>query len=591
MKISKKNKLATILKKIGGDVPESFYRGPKGERGESIVGPRGPSGKNGTDGKDGAQGPKGDTGKDAAPVDIKEVADELRPDILKRLQGAGNANRNIQVEGVNVLRPYTDINLVGTSSSILAATDNQNKVTIITIPTGGGGGTPSAPDTSVQFNDGGSFGGDASFVWDKIDKVLTLTGEDFAKITAGYSTVDSDQPLSLLLTGANAVAMDKSGGNLRMIGGNATGNEEGGKIRGTSGDGGDTGTGGAVEFEAGVGGATSGSGGSISLTAGSAQGGDSDGGGVTITAGHKTGAGIAGNLILNAGSGGDTGTGGSFYANGGNGGSTSGAGGELHFAGGNGVTEGNGGSLFFGGGYANSGVGSNFNGGDIYFTPGNKINSGNDGQIHFQNPSSGLGAIFDTSLLSSDKTFTFPDQSGTFALTSDLPSGAALTKTDDTNVTLSLGGSPSTALVNAASLTLGWTGQLAASRGGTGATTLLGAGISAKTSTVSATGQTADIGSTNLTTTGAGLYRLAYYLVDSTADLTAGAVRLNVAYTDNGASQTQQSAVVALTILGTFTQGVLIIQLASGNIAYSTTHTGAFGASKYDLFITLERLN
>jgi hypothetical protein len=46
--------------------------------------------------------------------------------------------------------------------------------------------------------------------------------------------------------------------------------------------------------------------------------------------------------------------------------------------------------------------------------------------------------------------------------------GEALTKTDDTNVTLTLGGSPSTALVNASSLTLGWTGQLSLSRGGTG---------------------------------------------------------------------------------------------------------------------------
>ncbi len=45
---------------------------------------------------------------------------------------------------------------------------------------------------------------------------------------------------------------------------------------------------------------------------------------------------------------------------------------------------------------------------------------------------------------------------------------SALTKTDDTNVTLTLGGSPTTALVNASSLTLGWTGTLAAARGGTG---------------------------------------------------------------------------------------------------------------------------
>ena len=41
---------------------------------------------------------------------------------------------------------------------------------------------------------------------------------------------------------------------------------------------------------------------------------------------------------------------------------------------------------------------------------------------------------------------------------------AALTKTDDTNITLTLGGTPSTALLQAVSLTLGWTGTLADSR-------------------------------------------------------------------------------------------------------------------------------
>lgn len=46
--------------------------------------------------------------------------------------------------------------------------------------------------------------------------------------------------------------------------------------------------------------------------------------------------------------------------------------------------------------------------------------------------------------------------------------GAALTRVDDTNVTLTLGGAPTTALLSAASITAGWTGQLAISRGGTG---------------------------------------------------------------------------------------------------------------------------
>lgn len=49
---------------------------------------------------------------------------------------------------------------------------------------------------------------------------------------------------------------------------------------------------------------------------------------------------------------------------------------------------------------------------------------------------------------------------------------AALTKVDDTNVTLTLGGTPATALLQATSLTLGWTGQLSIARGGTGLGTL-----------------------------------------------------------------------------------------------------------------------
>lgn len=50
---------------------------------------------------------------------------------------------------------------------------------------------------------------------------------------------------------------------------------------------------------------------------------------------------------------------------------------------------------------------------------------------------------------------------------SDIPS-QALTRTNDTNVTLTLGGNPNTALLAAVSLTLAWAGQLSVARGGTG---------------------------------------------------------------------------------------------------------------------------
>lgn len=47
--------------------------------------------------------------------------------------------------------------------------------------------------------------------------------------------------------------------------------------------------------------------------------------------------------------------------------------------------------------------------------------------------------------------------------------GAALTAANDTNVTLTLGGTPATSLLRAASITAGWTGQLGLTRGGTNA--------------------------------------------------------------------------------------------------------------------------
>jgi hypothetical protein len=69
--------------------------------------------------------------------------------------------------------------------------------------------------------------------------------------------------------------------------------------------------------------------------------------------------------------------------------------------------------------------------------------------------------------------------------------GSELTKTDDTNVTISLGGTPASALLQPVSLTMGWTGQLAVSRGGTGASSLTGVLIGNGTSAVTAVSGTA----------------------------------------------------------------------------------------------------
>ena len=78
------------------------------------------------------------------------------------------------------------------------------------------------------------------------------------------------------------------------------------------------------------------------------------------------------------------------------------------------------------------------------------------------------GAFSSTFTMTGITGVTFPT-SGTLATTSQLPTPSALTKTDDINVTLTLGGSPSVALLAATSLTLGWNGQLSLARGGTNA--------------------------------------------------------------------------------------------------------------------------
>lgn len=77
------------------------------------------------------------------------------------------------------------------------------------------------------------------------------------------------------------------------------------------------------------------------------------------------------------------------------------------------------------------------------------------------------GAFSSTFTMTAATSVTFPT-SGTLATTSQLPSPAALTVSPDTNVTITLGGTPSTALLQATSITLGWTGTLSGTRGGTG---------------------------------------------------------------------------------------------------------------------------
>ena len=77
---------------------------------------------------------------------------------------------------------------------------------------GGGGGTPGGADTQVQFNDSGSFGGDADFTYNKTSNALTVGSvitDSIETATTGTPTITSASNIVLNPTGSVVV---QSGG-------------------------------------------------------------------------------------------------------------------------------------------------------------------------------------------------------------------------------------------------------------------------------------------------------------------------------------------------------------------------------------------
>lgn len=221
---------------------------------------------------------------------------------------------------------------------------------------------------------------------------------------------------------------------------------------------------------------TNGTGNSLVININDAASGNVTGGGFTVSSADGHGSGAGGAISLTSG----------------RGGLTSGVGGNL--------------SAFAGNARA-----GNSNGGNVYIVSGAKNGSGTDGTINLQTGNSGsIYAILDTSsLASSSKTFTFPNASGTFAVSA---SG---------NIALSATGN------------LTFTGQLPIANGGTGATTLLGAGIPGIVGNDRKTGQTAGV---NLATYTVGASD-ASFIVSANILVTTStlySISATVSYTDEG---------------------------------------------------------
>jgi len=223
---------------------EEPIKGEKGDKGDP--GERGEDGKPGKDGKDGLmglqglmgpigpQGIPGLHGMDGKNPEPKEVIAEIkklkgndRIDIsnirngeqlasaASKLQGidfndqrwhGGGGNVAILDEGTEITAKVTSMNFVGAD---VVATSADGAVTI----TVDAAGNPASLDTYVQFNDGGSFGGDVGFTYDKVTDQATLLGDfigkSFVSTRSGTITRVGDYISQVALTGGRTLTITR----------------------------------------------------------------------------------------------------------------------------------------------------------------------------------------------------------------------------------------------------------------------------------------------------------------------------------------------------------------------------------------------
>ena len=133
--------------------------------------------------------------------------------------GAQNLFANIAVSGQNTVTadsPTDTLTLVAGSNITIATDNSTDTITISASGGGGGAGNPGGSDTQVQYNDGGSFGGESTFTYNETSNTLsvtnitatTISADDITASGTGIPTLTSAS--NLILDAANAVVLQKS---------------------------------------------------------------------------------------------------------------------------------------------------------------------------------------------------------------------------------------------------------------------------------------------------------------------------------------------------------------------------------------------
>jgi hypothetical protein len=162
---------------------------------------------------------------------------------LLRLSGSSSGYVGLKGAAAAGSTTYTLPAADGTSGQVLSTDGSAT----LSWATPSSGGTPGGSTTQVQFNDGGSFGGDADFTWNKTTNTLTIAGINFgrgggavsANTAIGYQAINGTatgnsntavgfQSLFALTSGsANTVYGASAGSNINsgshnvLLGGNA----------------------------------------------------------------------------------------------------------------------------------------------------------------------------------------------------------------------------------------------------------------------------------------------------------------------------------------------------------------------------------
>ena len=128
---------------------------------------------------------------------------------------------SLTVSGFTALGPVGNVFIDGGENGYFLQTDGTGNLTWSPASGNGGNGNPGGANSQVQFNDAGSFGGDAGFTYDKVNNVLSVTGNIVSYNYSSSGNIYAEGIIKAngdIITNANATANYFIGNGSQLFG-------------------------------------------------------------------------------------------------------------------------------------------------------------------------------------------------------------------------------------------------------------------------------------------------------------------------------------------------------------------------------------